>query len=50
MFTNGNNRECTYSVRVYAMHEFGKILHDVGFKLLEQALPVLASRLVTGDC
>jgi SAM-dependent methyltransferase len=34
MLTNGKNRECTYSVRIYGLHELGKILHDVGFKVL----------------
>jgi SAM-dependent methyltransferase len=35
MLTNGKNRECTYSVRIYGLHELGKILHDVGFKILK---------------
>jgi SAM-dependent methyltransferase len=34
MLTNGKNRECNYSVRIYGLHELGKILHDVGFKVL----------------
>jgi len=34
MLTNGKNRECSYSVRLYGLHELGKILHDVGFKVL----------------
>jgi SAM-dependent methyltransferase len=34
MLTSGRNRECTYSVRIYGLHELGKILHDVGFKVL----------------
>ncbi|MEY2934664.1 MAG: hypothetical protein RL033_5413 [Pseudomonadota bacterium] len=35
MLTNGKNRECTYSVRIYSLHELGKLLHDVGFKILK---------------
>jgi SAM-dependent methyltransferase len=34
MLTNGKNRECNYSLRIYGLHELGKILHDVGFKIL----------------
>ncbi len=35
MLTNGKNCECNYSVRMYDLHELGKILHDVGFKVLK---------------
>jgi SAM-dependent methyltransferase len=35
MLTNGKNRECTYSLRIYGLHELGKLLHDVGFKILK---------------
>jgi SAM-dependent methyltransferase len=35
MLTNGRNRECNYSLRIYGLHELGKILHDVGFKILK---------------
>jgi SAM-dependent methyltransferase len=35
MLTNGKNRECTYSVRIYGLHELGKMLHGVGFKILK---------------
>jgi hypothetical protein len=34
MLTNGKNRERNYSLRIYGLHELGKILHDVGFKIL----------------
>lgn len=34
MLTTGKNRECNYSLRIYALHELGKMLHDVGFKVL----------------
>jgi SAM-dependent methyltransferase len=32
---DGRTRECVYSVRVYSMHELGKLLHDVGFRVTE---------------
>jgi SAM-dependent methyltransferase len=32
---DGRTRECVYSVRVYCMHELGKLLHDVGFRVTE---------------
>ena len=35
MLTNGKNRECTYSVRIYGLHELGKLLHDIGFKVIQ---------------
>jgi SAM-dependent methyltransferase len=32
---DGRTRECTYSIRVYSLHELGKQLHDVGFRITE---------------
>jgi 2-polyprenyl-3-methyl-5-hydroxy-6-metoxy-1,4-benzoquinol methylase len=32
---DGRTRECTYSVRIYSLHELGKLLHDVGFRVCE---------------
>lgn len=32
---DGRTRECVYSVRVYSLHELGKLLHDVGFRVTE---------------
>lgn len=32
---DGRTRECVYSIRVYSMHELGKLLHDVGFRVTE---------------
>lgn len=32
---DGRTRECVYSVRVYSLHELGKLLHDVGFRVIE---------------
>jgi SAM-dependent methyltransferase len=35
IFDDGRSRECTYSIRLYSLHELGKILHDVGFRVAE---------------
>ena len=35
MLDDGRTRECNYSVRLYALHELGKMLHDVGFRVAE---------------
>ena len=35
MFEDGRSRELDYSIRLYALHELGKILHDCGFKVVE---------------
>ncbi len=32
---DGRTREVVYSVRVYSLHELGKLLHDVGFRVTE---------------
>ncbi len=32
---DGRSRECTYSVRLYGLHELGKLLHDVGFRVTQ---------------
>jgi SAM-dependent methyltransferase len=35
MMDDGRTKEIEYSVRLYALHELGKILHDSGFKVAE---------------
>jgi SAM-dependent methyltransferase len=35
MFDDGRARELDYSIRLYALHELGKLLHDLGFKVVE---------------
>lgn len=35
MLDSGRTREIEYSIRLYGLHELGKILHDAGFKVLE---------------
>lgn len=32
---DGRTRECNYSIRLYSLHELGKILHDTGFRVTE---------------
>jgi SAM-dependent methyltransferase len=32
---DGRTRECNYSIRLYALHELGKLLHEVGFRVTE---------------
>jgi SAM-dependent methyltransferase len=32
---DGRTRECHYSIRLYSLHELGKLLHDVGFHIVE---------------
>ncbi len=32
---DGRSMECNYSIRLYGLHELGKILHDVGFRVTE---------------
>ncbi len=32
---DGRSMECSYSVRLYGLHELGKLLHDVGFRITE---------------
>ena len=35
MLDDGRSREIEYSMRVYSLHELGKILHEHGFKVCE---------------
>jgi SAM-dependent methyltransferase len=35
MLDDGRSREIEYSMRVYSLHELGKVLHDHGFKVCE---------------
>ena len=35
MLDDGRTREIEYSIRVYSLHELGKILHEQGFKVSE---------------
>lgn len=35
MFDDGRSRELDYNMRLYSLHELGRILHDVGFRVIE---------------
>jgi SAM-dependent methyltransferase len=35
MLDDGRTRETTFSIRVYSLHELGKLLHDIGFRVTE---------------
>lgn len=35
MLDSGRTREIEYSIRMYGLHELGRILHECGFKVLE---------------
>ncbi len=35
MMDDGRSREIEYSVRIYSLHELGKILHDLAFKVTQ---------------
>jgi SAM-dependent methyltransferase len=35
MLDDGRTRELDYSIRLYTLHELGRMLHDVGFKVTE---------------
>ena len=35
MLDDGRTRECHYSIRLYSLHELGKLLHEVGFRIAE---------------
>lgn len=35
MLDDGRSREIDYTIRLYPLHELGKMLHDCGFKVLE---------------
>jgi SAM-dependent methyltransferase len=32
---DGRTKECYYSIRLYTLHELGKLLHEVGFRVIE---------------
>jgi ubiquinone/menaquinone biosynthesis C-methylase UbiE len=35
MFDDGRSREIDYSIRLYGLHEIGKMMHDANFKVIE---------------
>jgi SAM-dependent methyltransferase len=49
MLDDGRTREIEYSMRVYSLHELGKILHDHGFKVCEDSGRVATPGVFLGD-
>jgi SAM-dependent methyltransferase len=49
MLDDGRTREIEYSMRVYSLHELGKILHDHGFKVCEVSGRVATPGVFLGD-
>ena len=35
MLDDGRTRECAFSIRMYSLHELGKLLHEIGFRVTE---------------
>jgi hypothetical protein len=35
MMDDGRTKELEYSIRLYSLHELGKMLHDCGFRVCE---------------
>ncbi|MBW2529773.1 MAG: class I SAM-dependent methyltransferase [Deltaproteobacteria bacterium] len=35
LFESGRSKELEYAIRLYTLHELGRLLHQVGFKILE---------------
>lgn len=49
MLDDGRSREIEYSIRVYSLHELGKILHEQGFKVREVSGRVETPGVFFGD-
>jgi SAM-dependent methyltransferase len=35
MLDDARTKECTFSIRIYSLHELGKLLHGIGFRVTE---------------
>jgi SAM-dependent methyltransferase len=49
IFDDGRSRECAYSIRLYSLHELGKILHDVGFRVTEASGHIVTPGVFFGE-
>jgi SAM-dependent methyltransferase len=49
MLDDGRTREIEYSMRIYSLHELGKILHDHGFKVCEVSGRISTPGVFLGD-
>ena len=49
IFDDGRSRECGYSIRLYSLHELGKLLHDVGFRVTEASGHIVTPGVFFGE-
>lgn len=35
MLDDGRNKECYYTMRVFSLHELGRLMHEIGFRVLQ---------------
>lgn len=47
---DGRSREVTYSLRLYSLHELGKLLHDVGFRVTQASGDLTTPGVFLGPC
>lgn len=47
---DGRTKECNYSIRLYSMHELGKLLHSVGFRITEASGHASIPGVFFGQC
>ena len=50
MLDDGRTRECAFSIRIYSLHELGKMLHEIGFpRHRGERTPRVPGRLLRRD-
>lgn len=47
---DGRSREVNYSLRLYSLHELGKLLHDVGFRVTQASGNLTTPGVFLGPC
>lgn len=47
---DGRSKELTYSLRIYSLHELGKLLHEVGFRVAEASGELATPGVFFGAC
>ena len=50
MLDDGRSKEIEYSIRVYSLHELGKMLHDAGFRVAEVSGRIQTPGVYFGPC
>ena len=48
MMEDGRNKECTSSMRLYGLHELGRMLHDIGFRVAQVSGAVTTPQIFLG--